>query len=414
MKLLQSKAIAIGGGKGGVGKSFFASSIACALALGGKSVVLVDADLAGANMHLFFGIKYPEKTLSDYLKKKVPAFSDILLPTPLPGLSLICGASDLLEIANPHYAQKQKLINEIARLNADVIIIDIGAGASFNNLDFFNSADTGVIVATPSPPSLQNAYSFLKMAVHRKVLGLFPGNSALKHELTAAFNDGTTYKNMQQVLDLLAGLDPDATARATALLQASRYRLAVNMSSTSEGERVAKALGGVAYQYLNVHLASLGAIGFDPNVENSIRKMEPLLLSTEAALSDLFMDLAAKLVDDRPQSCAAAPHTVDLVAGLKFESGSRVQFCLHDEVFFQGIKLHVQTEDFGLEKAQIVTLVFSGGEILVSRKIDYREILDAGDIQHGVATRVKAQHQRMLADIRDELLTDELLRRKGP
>lgn len=414
MNLLQSTVIAIGGGKGGVGKSFFASSIACACALSGKQVVLVDADLAGANIHLFFGIKYPEKTLSDYLKKKAPLFSDILLPTPLPGLSLICGASDLLEIANPHYAQKQKLINEISRLKADVIIIDIGAGASLNNLDFFNAADTGIIVATPSPPSLQNAYGFLKMAIQRKVLMLFSGKPDLKQELSAAFNDSATYKSMQMVLDLLAKRDPDAAARASALLEASRYRLAVNMSSGSEGDRVAKALGGVAYQYLNIHLAALGVIGFDPTVENSIRKMEPLLLSTEATLSDLFMDLADKLLDERPRTDPAAPQTTDFVACAKFESGSRVQFCLHDEVFFQGTKLHVQTEDFGVEKAQIVTLVFSGGEILVSRKSEYHDILDAGDVQHSVATRVKAQHQRMLADIRGELLNDALLRGKGP
>lgn len=414
MNLLPGTVIAVGGGKGGVGKSFFASSIACALALNNRKVVLVDADLAGANIHLFFGIKYPEKTLTDFLKKTTRSFADILLPTPLPNLSLICGASDLLEIANPHYAQKQKLIAEISRLDAEVIIIDIGAGASLNNLDFFNAADTGVIVATPSPPSLQNAYSFLKMAVHRKILGLFPGDSAVKRELTAAFNDCSAFKNMRQVLSLLAGLDPATAESATTLLRESRYRLMVNMSSASEGERVAKALGGVAYQYLNVHLAPLGAIGFDPSVENSIRKMEPLLLSGEATLADLFMDLAAKLLDQRPERVPAPSHLHDLAACPKFESGSRVQFCLHDEVPFRGMKLHVQTEDFGLEKAQIVTLVFSGGEILVSRKSDYRDIVAASDVQHVVATRVKAQHQRMLVDIHEELLVDELLRRKGP
>src|SRR5271169_3293387 len=138
MKLLPSTIIAVGGGKGGVGKSFFASNLACGLAKIGRSVILVDADLAGANIHILFGIKYPERTLGDYLKKNVATLADVLLPTQLPNLSLLCGASDFLELANPHYTQKQKVISEITRLNADMIVIDIGAGASLNNLDFFN------------------------------------------------------------------------------------------------------------------------------------------------------------------------------------------------------------------------------------------------------------------------------------
>ncbi len=137
MALLAGNVIAVGGGRGGVGKSFFAANIACALAQGGRKVILIDADLAGANVHILFGIKHPEHTVGDYLKKKVGSFSDVLLPTMLPDLRLICGASDLLEVANPHYAQKQKIISELARLDADCIIIDIGAGAGVNNLDFF-------------------------------------------------------------------------------------------------------------------------------------------------------------------------------------------------------------------------------------------------------------------------------------
>lgn len=411
MKLLESKVIAVGGGKGGVGKSFIASNIACGLAMSGRSVVIVDADLAGANIHTLFGIKYPERTLSDFLKKKVSAFTDILLDTPLPNLKLICGASDLLEIANPHHAQKQQLIGEISRLNADMIIIDIGAGASLNNLDFFNAADTGIIVTTPSPPALQNAYGFLKMAVHRKILRLFSGRTALKSELTDAFAESNTFKSMKHILDLLEKRDPAAVGDLKSLLSESRYQLIVNMSTAREGERVAQALCGVAYQYLNVHLGFFGAISFDAMVENSVRKMEPLLLTQEAAVSDLFMSMAEKLINEG--SGGTPPADSSSAAIPRFKSNSQVQLCLHDEVLFQGTKLHVQTEDFGMEKAQIISLVFSGGEILFSQKTDYREALEMQDVQHVVTERVKTQHAGLLADIRNGVIANELSGSKG-
>ncbi len=414
MSLLSSTVIAVGGGKGGVGKSFIASNLACALAMNGLSVVLVDADLAGANIHILFGIRYPERTLTDYLKKKVASFSEILLPTPLPNLRLICGASDLLEIANPQYAQKQKLINEIAKLDAQVIVIDIGAGASLNNLDFFNTADIGIIVATPSPTSLQNAYSFIKMAVHRRVLGLFSGDSTLKKELTTAFGNMDTFKSMKQVTTFLEQMDQSAVNQVTSLLNNSSYRLIVNMATETEGERVAKALGSVAYQFLDIHLPSLGAIGYDAAVENSIRKMEPLLITGTSSLNTTFMYMAKKLIRDRAASkTGSAEHEAFTEPGSRLESSSRVQLCLHDEVLCQGTRLHVQTEDLGMEKAQIVSLVFSGGQILSSRKTEYHELLGKSELQHTVAERVKAQHNGIVSDIRDGLLNGQLGDRKG-
>ncbi len=416
MNLLQSTIIAIGGGKGGVGKSFFASNLACGLAENGRSVILVDADLAGANLHILFGIKYPERTLADYLKKNVATFADILLPTQLPNLSLICGASDLLEIANPQYAQKQKIISEITRLNADTIVIDIGAGSSLNNLDFFNAADTGIIVTTPSPTALQNAYAFLKMAVHRRILALFTGDTSLKHEVTTAFNDKDRFRNIKQIFEHLKGIDPTKAEQANTLLGESRYQLIVNMATESEGQRVNKALGGVAYQYLNVNIPLLGVLAYNVNVENSIRKMKPLFLDADSTITQAFTHMAARLTSETSPAFPVSPAEPDdaLNAVHKGVSNSRVQISLQEEVLWQGTKLHVQTEDLGMEKGQIVTLVFSGGLILLSRKSDYRDILNKSDVQYTVAERVKTQHRNMLADINTGIANGELLKRKGP
>ena len=413
MSLISSTVIAVGGGKGGVGKSFVASNLACAIAKCNRSVILVDADLGGANINLLFGIKYPERTLNDFLKKKVPKFSDILLPTPLPNLRLICGASDLLEIANPLYAQKQRLIREIGKLKADVVVIDIGAGASLNNLDFFNAADIGIIVTTPSPTALQNAYGFLKMAVHRKIVGVFAADTALKQELTTAFGDINEFKNIKDFIAMINRRDPETARQVSLFLQQCRYRLIVNTATQSEGERVAKVLCGVAYQYLNINLTMIGTIAYDAAVEISIRKMEPLVLSDKAAASGPFLRLAKQLIEDEKAVLHSSAKTDRTAVLPDMESGLHVGLSLSDAALLRDTKLQVQTEDLGIEQAMIVTLVFSGGRILYSRKSSYEEILKQSDVQRAVAEQVKVQHRAVLADIENGALTAQLDVEKG-
>lgn len=395
--------VAVGGGKGGVGKSLIASSIACGLALSGRKVILVDADLAGANIHLLFGIKFPEKTLGDYLKRKVPSFKDVLIHTSLPNLSLICGASDLLEIANPHFDQKRNLMEEISRLNTDAVVIDIGAGATLNNLDFFNMAGTGIIVTTPDPTAIQNAYSFLKMAVHRRVLSLFSDDSLAKNVLNNSFSDIDTFTNMKYIIDLLRQVDHSAAEKVSALLNESRYRLVVNLATPGGGEQVLKTLDSVSSQYLNIRLASFGSIGYHADVEKSIRKMEPLLTRNNGALSGIFMKIAGKLIEDwakgQPPVRPITRSRERVPAARKEERGSPAPLCLYDETLCQGVKLHVQTQDLGVKKARIATIVFREGAILFTRETSYRGVLDGKNTGYGVDERVKAQHRRMLADI---------------
>lgn len=132
---------AIGGGKGGAGKSVVSTILAFWLARMGKRTVLVDVDLGGANLHTLLGIKSPLKTLNDFITKKSEALEDICIDTEAQNLRLISGASDVLSLANPHFSQKVKLINHFSRLDADYVMLDLGAGTSFNVLDFFLAAN---------------------------------------------------------------------------------------------------------------------------------------------------------------------------------------------------------------------------------------------------------------------------------
>jgi len=127
----------IGGGKGGSGKSFLASSLGHLLAKTGRKTLLMDLDLGAANLHTFVGIPYPERCFSDFVTRKNLPLEEVILKTPYPNLFLISGAHDTLDIANLPYEKKSKTLKAINKLSYDYIILDLGAGTSFNTLDFF-------------------------------------------------------------------------------------------------------------------------------------------------------------------------------------------------------------------------------------------------------------------------------------
>ena len=89
---------------------------------------------------------------------------------------LISGASDILELANPNFAQKQKIINNLKKLDADYILVDLGAGSSFHVTDFFAAFPYGIIVTDGLPTSIENAYGYLKNGIIRGMVRLFQEN----------------------------------------------------------------------------------------------------------------------------------------------------------------------------------------------------------------------------------------------
>ena len=136
--LSHSKKIwAVGGGKGGVGKSLVSANVAICLALMGNKVVAVDLDLGGANLHTCLGLPIPQMTLSDYVSKKITNFEDLLVSTPIQNLKIISGAQDELGMANLKHMHKNQIIRKLTELDADYILFDLGAGTAFNTIDFF-------------------------------------------------------------------------------------------------------------------------------------------------------------------------------------------------------------------------------------------------------------------------------------
>ncbi|MEE8409054.1 MAG: P-loop NTPase [Myxococcota bacterium] len=271
--------IAVGGGKGGIGKSLLASNMGVHLAQSGRRVVLIDADLGGANLHTFLGIKPPRLTLSDFVSHKIRDLEEVVTPTPIEGLGLISGALDMLGAANPKYTQKLRLLREVARLDVDTVIIDLGGGTSFNILDFFLIADHGILTVVPEPTSIENAYRFIKAAYYRR-LKTAEMSWNLRPLVEEAMNDvdGAGMRMPADLVTYVEQRDAEAGARLRAELERFPLKLVVNQTRTEQEEKVGLAISDACRKYFGIPMDFLGAIPFDDAVWQSVRRRRPVIL----------------------------------------------------------------------------------------------------------------------------------------
>ncbi len=158
----RASVIAITSGKGGVGKSNIAVNLAIKLASAGKEVVLLDADLGLANADVLCNIDLPAN-LSHVIARK-RELSDVMVKAP-GGFHLIGGASGLARMADLTDHDRQRLVLALAELEqrADIILIDTGAGISPNVLSFTRAADHVLVVTTPEPTAITDAYAVIKV-----------------------------------------------------------------------------------------------------------------------------------------------------------------------------------------------------------------------------------------------------------
>jgi flagellar biosynthesis protein FlhG len=272
------RVIAVGGGKGGIGKSLVSANLGIALARRGAKVVLVDLDLGGANLHTCLGVGQPKTTLGDFVERKVDKLEDVLVPTRQERLSLVSGALDELDAANPKHAQKTKLIRNLRLLDVDYVVLDLGAGTAFNVLDFFLTADTGVVVMLPEPTSIENAYRFIKAAFFRRLQTLTPEEdfAARMAKALSVHTDGA----IRTPWDVVAELRLTEPEKATALehaLSGFHPWLIINQARTRADFDVGPTVCGAWKKFFGLELGYLGAVNHDDAVWQAVRSRRALL-----------------------------------------------------------------------------------------------------------------------------------------
>lgn len=228
---------------------------------------LADLDVDGADAHIMLGELNPSVTLTDFLERRVAKLSDVAIPVTLDrNLRLIAGTGNTLATANMAYASKKRLMKQFQGVEADVVVIDIGAGTSYHALDFFLMADIHVAVATPEPTSLLDLYRFIKLAAIRRVLSCFLARSPMSEVLSSR-----DFVSVEEVMEIAGATDEAGRDVAAAALQSFRPGLVINRVSGGSHVNILY-LRKILHQYVGGDLTLLGEIPDDPAVGQAVKK----------------------------------------------------------------------------------------------------------------------------------------------
>ena len=224
-----TRIIAITSGKGGVGKTNFAVNMAIAYAQLGKKVILIDGDLGMANVNVLLNI-VPAYNMMHVINKK-KTMKEIVMDTEF-GIKFIAGANGFSKIANLSVDERDYFAQQFSSLgNADIIIIDTGAGIANNVLQFVAAADEVFVLTTPEPTAITDAYGMIKII---------------------------TTEIVERTVDI---------------------KLIINrVHSADEGKRISERMINIVGQFLGYKVDYLGFVYEDPIVQASVIRQKPFIV----------------------------------------------------------------------------------------------------------------------------------------
>lgn len=246
-----TRVISVTSGKGGVGKTNIVSNLAFILSKMGKKIFIFDADIGLANIDVMLGLT-PEYNLQHFFSGEKP-LSDIIIEGPV-GMKIFPASSGVQELAELTHEQKLSLISELESINhtIDLLFIDTGAGISSNVMYFNLAAQEKIVVATPEPTSITDAYAIMKV-------------------MSKKYSE-------------------------------NRFNLIVNEArDEKEADELYSNLSSVAERFLNISIDYLGYVVKDDHVPLSIKNQKPVTMLYPRAKSSLcFLKLAKKILTSKP------------------------------------------------------------------------------------------------------------------
>jgi flagellar biosynthesis protein FlhG len=289
--------VAIGGGKGGVGKSLVAANVGIFLSTLGKRVVLVDGAFGAPNLHIFAGVPRPARSLSETFAENGPTLAEVAVPTHVPHVRLVAGVSDPPWVADPGSARVRLVAEQLRQLSADWVVVDLGPGISKPALELFLEADISLIVAVPDPTSIELMHRFVKAAFleHLERAGL----GALARLPTRDFEGGTP-----SALDVyFAAVEvehPELGELRAAILRFAPH-LVINSARSKSDMELGRAVASVSRRKLGVPIRYLGHLEYDEAVWASTRRRRPLLIEhPETRIAKCFERIARGLLAVQP------------------------------------------------------------------------------------------------------------------
>ena len=247
-----AKVITVTSGKGGVGKTSLSVNLAIQLSRMGKRVVIFDADFGLANIEIMLGLR-PKYNLAD-LMYRGKNIEDIITYGP-ENIGFISGGSGINELANLSRDQVFSLIQRLGELDriADVIIVDTGAGISDTVLEFVAASEEVLLVATPEPTSITDAYALLK-----------------------TLNRKASYKPEKTVVKMVAN----------------------QVRGEKEATELFEKLGVVVGKFLDIEVKFLGSVHSDKNMQRAVMHQAPVCISKpESESARAVRNIACRIED---------------------------------------------------------------------------------------------------------------------
>lgn len=246
--------VTITSGKGGVGKTNIAANLSICLSNNKKRVLLIDADLGLGNLDVLMNLNSRFNLAQVLAGRKT--IEEIIQLGPA-GVEVICGGSGIEELANINQFQRQRLLDALEQLDdrADIIVIDTGAGISPNVISFCMASDHTMVVTTPEPTAITDAYAMIKVLAGRKYKG--------------------------------------------------RISLLVNMAdSMAEGKKTYRQISEVAARFLNTPVYDGGILCRNELVSSAVRRREPVVLAyPRSAIAEHFATISARMCNtNRPMA----------------------------------------------------------------------------------------------------------------
>ncbi len=239
--------LAVTSGKGGVGKSNLSTNLALAMGLYGKKILLIDFDLGLANIDVLFGI-YPKYTLKDVFRG-TKSIKDVIVEGP-GGLLIIPASSGVEEMVNLSAAQKERLIHEmnLVKNDIDLVIVDTGSGIYSDTIRMLLAANEIIIVTTPEPTAITDAYAVTKVVAKYK-------------------------KN-------------------------AKIYLLINMcKNITDAKNTGKKITEAAKRFLGVEMQDIWAVPYDYHVEKSVRMQKPFIIKyPDAVISSNIRKIAGNIL----------------------------------------------------------------------------------------------------------------------
>ena len=293
----RNKVVAVASGKGGVGKTVCAANLAMQTAAR-RVTLAVDLDIGCGNLNTCLGVKFPSRSIGDFMSSRAASLLDVRLDTGVKQLQLISCSYRPSRSISLTQVQKQQILEELRYGDSEFTFVDLGAGVHADILDFFSAADVKVLVTTPESLSMHNAFVFLKSLIYRTLFRELEREQALqaiqKKLSEVLYSNGEL--PVTQIVDRMRAWDRYSAYIVQGLIQELKIHVLFNMMLRETEKKFVTNFYNLVKKHLGLDVMLFGLVPYDKSLKESVQSLVPFAMQyPQAPAARAFRDLSLKL-----------------------------------------------------------------------------------------------------------------------